>query len=143
MRLKVSIISLVLVLLLSLIGCDGTGGTATGGRQSCKTTGSSGTCEGSYKKITGRFTVDVEDEFMGGGDTVEVEAPVAVENGALRVEITSPDDEAISDVARPQRPPTVIGPSKIGAFDALSVVLEVVEGEQATGVTYTIAWHRP
>ena len=135
-----SVILLTALLLLTLTACDGEGGSATGQTQNCRSSAEAGACKGSYRTIKGRYTYRIEDLLVPRGTPVRVLAQVDVEEGALRVALTGPEGEVVEAVARPGEPVSIEGLAVQDEFESVPVILEVVEGEVAHGVTYAIAW---
>jgi hypothetical protein len=135
------------VLLLALLGsgvfataCEGgTSGSVSGSRQSCSFRGSAGQCSGSFKKLSGTYSLDVESERVVS--SVQVEVLAAVETGALRVYVETPEGE-INSVDVPAGSSVTLSGVVKGEWDGFKVYFEAVEG-QAEGVTYEIAYQVP
>jgi len=126
---------------LILAGCGGgTGGSATGNRQSCRSSGSSGVCEGSYGTVKGNYAFRVEELDVDSGTPAWVSAEVAVESGALRVELVAPDGTVTGADIQAGQNVTVEGLAAVSAFGDLPVAFKVAEGETAGGISYTIRW---
>lgn len=137
---RIRIIMLAVLLACTLAACGGSGGTAIGHTQSCRSSTRQGRCEGRYKKLTGRLTYEIKDLNYVNGTPVDVEIELAVQSGGLRVELAGPGGQVSSGIATPSEPLSLTGVALVDAFGALPVVLQVVEGEAVEGVTYTIAW---
>jgi len=73
---------------------------------------------------------------------VDVEIELAVQSGALRVEMAGPGGQVSSAVATPSEAISLAGVTLVDASRSAPVPLQVVEGEAVEGVTYTIAWGR-
>jgi hypothetical protein len=125
-----------------LIACEGgTSGSIVGGRESCTHRGSSGVCDGTWKKLAGTYGKDVENESISSGDAVDVQVQVSVESGKVRVSLQSPDGEESSVEVEPGKAATLSGMAE-GSFEEFEVRFEAVEGE-ASGVAYTISYQVP
>jgi len=127
-------------LLVLCAACEGgTSGSATGSRQRCSSTFREGQCSGSFKTLSGTYSVDVENDSVVSKAEVEVQA--SVESGALRVYIKTPDDETQSVDVPAGGSATLTGLAK-GMGDGFFVYFEAVEG-QVQGVQYEIAYQVP
>ena len=136
-----TILALALIAAL-LIACQGgTSGSVVGSSERCSHNPASGTCEGSYRKLSGTYSKNVENDRIFIGMDIPVEVRVTVEGGAVRVSVESPDGEVTSATAEPGQPATLTGVAK-GAGGRFIVRFEAVEG-QATGVSYEIAYQIP
>jgi len=134
-------VGLVLVMLiLSALACESTGSTV-GSRQTCRYANGSGQCEGSWKKLSGTVTEDIENDDIGSSDTIPVEISVSVESGTVWVSCKDPDGETRSAQASPGSPATLSGNCE-GSFDEFEVSFEALDGD-ATGVSYTINYQVP
>lgn len=137
-RSRIIVAALCLVSLLA--ACGEGGGTATGHTENCRSSSRQGRCEGSYKKITGRMTYEIEELAFSSGTPVEVEIELSVKSGALRVELAGPGGDVSSAVATPSEAISLSGVTLVNAFESAPVVLQVVEGEMAEGISYAIVW---
>lgn len=135
------VLFLVLLIVLSTACEGGTSGSVVGSRESCSSRGGSGTCKGSWRKLSGTYGQDIEDEWISGGEAITVKAQVSVESGTVRVSVESPDDQVSSVDVAPGKPATLVGIAE-GAFEEFEVRFEAVEGE-ATGISYEIAYQLP
>jgi len=136
-------LALALLCALALAACTGTGGSATGQSQSCRSTNISGVCEGSLRTVRGNYTYRIENDVLQRGTPMRVHVQLAVASGGLRVALTDVDGRTVEATARPGEPVDLTGDSAVGDFESIPVALHVVEGEEVTGVEYTIAWERP
>lgn len=118
---------------------SGTSGSVSGSSQRCSHKFHSGQCSGSFKKLSGTYSLDVENDSVVSSAEVEVKA--AVESGALKVYIKTPEDETTSVDVPAGGSATLRGVAK-GEWDGFTVYFEAVEG-QAQGVTYEIAYQVP
>ncbi len=133
------------IILAVAIACESTGsstsGSAVGGSESCNRTGNSGTCTGSFSKVSGTFAKTVKVDRIHVNDAVPVDVTVSVEGGTLRASVKSPDGTLASAEATPGNPAKFSG-TATGGLDQFTVTFEAVGGE-ATGVAYTIAYQMP
>jgi hypothetical protein len=130
----------LLATLVLATACEGgTSGSVSGSRQRCSSRGSSGQCSGSFKKLSGTYSLDVENDRVVSKAEVEVQA--SVQTGALKVYLKTPDDETQSIDIPAGGSGTLRGVVK-GEWDGFRVYFEAVEG-QAEGVTYEISYQVP
>ena len=130
----------LLATLVLVTACEGgTSGSVTGSRQRCSFRGSSGQCSGSFKKLSGTYSLDVENERVVS--RAEVEVLASVETGALRVYVETPEDE-INSMDVPAGGSATLSGVAEGGWDGFKVYFEAVEG-QAEGVTYEISYRVP
>lgn len=141
-RYPVRILTLVVLSVLLVLGaaCEGgTSGSVSGSRQRCSSGSRAGECSGSFNKLSGTYSLDVENESVVSSAEVEVSA--AVESGALRVYLKTPDGETTGVDVPAGGSATLRGTAK-GEWDGFRVYFEAVEGE-AEGVTYEISYQVP
>ncbi len=86
--------------------------------------------------MNGTYGKDIEDEFIFGGDEVEVTVQAAIESGSVRISVESPVGEVTSIDVSPGSPGTLVGIAE-GEFDGFEVTFEALDGE-ATGIEYRI-----
>ena len=129
-------LALLALLALSAACEGGTSGSVTGSRQSCKQVNNQGECSGSFKSLSGTYSVDVEDDYMP--DSVPVEVQASVTTGALKVWIKTPDD-GVTSVDVPAGGSATLTGVADGGFDDFSVYFQAV-GEKVEGVTYEIVY---
>jgi hypothetical protein len=134
-----TLLALLALLVLGTACEGGTSGSVSGSRQRCSSSGKAGQCSGSFTKLSGTYSLDVENERVVSQAEVEVQA--AVESGALRVYVKTPDDETQSVEVPAGGSATLRGLAK-GEWDGFRVYFEAVEGE-AEGVTYEIMYQAP
>lgn len=80
----------ILVLVVSLSSCnDGTSGSVMGSHQFCSGMGG-GSCEGSYKKLSGTYSADMGMARVGF-HSVKAEVSANVDSGPIRVYLVAPD----------------------------------------------------
>jgi len=128
------------VLLVLCAACEGgTSGSATGSRQRCSSSFRKGQCSGSFKKLSGTYSVDVENDSVVSKAEVEVQA--SVETGALKVYVKTPEDE-INSVDIPAGGSATLSGMAKGEWDGFRVYFEAAEGG-AEGVTYEISYEVP
>jgi hypothetical protein len=131
----------VLVLVVSISACgDGTSGSVMGSRQSCSSGMGGGSCKGSYKKLSGTYSADVE-MARTGFFSVKAEVSVSVDSGPLRVYLVAPDGTEASATVKPGSPGTVSGEAEV-FHDSFRVYFEALEGE-ARGVEYSVTYEYP
>jgi hypothetical protein len=133
------LLALAAILVLCTACEGGTHGSATGSRQRCSTKFREGQCSGSFKTLSGTYSVDVENDSVVSKAEVEIQA--SVESGALRVYIKTPDDETQSVDVPAGGSATLSGLAK-GIGNGFYVYFEAVEG-QAQGVEYEISYQVP
>ncbi len=136
---------LVAIVLVILVACEG-GGSVSGRRESCRSSGDSGRCEGGFNRLSGTYTQRIAADFYQQGDAVFVEATIAVEGGTLRVSVEAPDGTVAVAEASPSAPASLDGLSAVSRGMEMEVYIpltyEALDGE-ATGVAYTVAYQRP
>jgi hypothetical protein len=136
-----TLFALVLALVLATACEGGTSGSVVGSRQSCNYRMGSGTCKGSYRKLSGTYSEDIENDGIYASDAIQVRVEVSVESGVVRVSIKSPDGEVLSVDASPAQPATLTGIAG-GFSEEFRVQFQAVDGE-AAGVSYDIAYQVP
>jgi hypothetical protein len=133
----------VLVLALLLVAstaCEGgTSGSVMGSRSSCSSRMAGGSCKGSYRRLSGTYSLDVETARTPSEVLVTVSA--SVETGPVRVYLRAEDGTETSSEARPGAPVTISGLAGRTA-DGFRVYFEAIEG-QASGVSYTVEYEYP
>jgi hypothetical protein len=134
-----SAILFALLATLVLATACGTSGSVSGSRQSCSSRGSEGECSGSFKKLSGTYSLDIENEHVVSEAEIQVKA--SVQTGPLKVYVRTPDDEINSVDVPVGGAATLLGTAK-GEFDGFKVYFEAVEG-QAEGVKYQIRYFVP
>lgn len=128
---------LALVLVLAVVtACEG--GSVSGSRERCSHKVDSGQCTGSFAKLSGTYTLNVENERISSGTPVHVQVQVSVESRPLKVWIQSPGDEITSVEVSPGRPATLAGVA-VGDADEFDVKFQALD-EQAEGVSYEITY---
>ena len=128
----------IMIVTISLItACTGgTSGSVIGGRENCRINGGVGFCEGRFNRLNGTYGKDIEDEFIFGGDEVEVTVEATVESGTVRISVESPAGDVTSIDVNPGSPGILFGIAE-GEFDGFEVTFAALDGE-ATGVDYRI-----
>jgi hypothetical protein len=128
---------LVLVLFLAAVtACEG--GSVSGSHERCSHKVDSGQCTGSFKKLTGTYTLDVENDRIFNNTPVEVRVQVSVESGPLKVWVKSPGDEITSVEVSSGQTATLTGVA-VGVADEFGVKFQAPE-EQAEGISYEITY---
>ena len=136
------ILALVALFVLLVLGaaCEGgTSGSVSGTRQRYSRKSRAGECSGSFNKLSGTYSLDVENESVVS--SAEVQVLAAVEVGALRVYLKTPDGETTSVDVSAGGSATLRGTAK-GEWDGFRVYFEAVEGS-VEGVTYEISYQVP
>jgi hypothetical protein len=130
---------LILALVIAAVACEGgTGGSASGSRERCHRSVGSGTCEGHFDRVTGKYTKKFE---VGSGvGPPLVDLTVSVESGTLRVSYEASDGSTVSAETTPGSPATLSG-DITSTFEAITVVFESVT-EEARGIDYTLKFER-
>ena len=137
---KYAVLLAILAIGVLCAACEGgTSGSVSGSSQRCSQTYGSGQCSGSFKKLSGTYSLNVENDSVVSSAEVEVKA--AVESGSLKVYIKTPDDEITSVDVPAGGSATLSGVAK-GTWDGFTVYFEAVDG-QAQGVTYEITYQIP
>lgn len=128
---------LILALVLATVtACEG--GSVSGSRQRCSHKGDSGQCTGSFAKLSGTYTLNVENDRIFNNAPVHVQIQVSVESGPLKVWVRSPGDETTSVEVSPGRPATLDGVA-VGDADEFDVKFQALD-EQAEGISYEITY---
>ena len=132
-----SLVLWILIASVALTACTGgTSGSIVGGRENCRINGGVGYCEGKFNRLNGIYGMDIEDDFIFGGDQVDVTVDATVESGTVRVSVEAPNGSVASLDVTPDSPGTLIGIAE-GQFDGFEVTFEAIGGE-ATGIEYRI-----
>jgi hypothetical protein len=130
-----------LALVVSISACgDGTSGSVMGSHQSCSAGMGGGSCEGSYRKLSGTYSADIG-MARTGFLSVKAEVSVHVDSGPIRVYLVAPDGTEASVTVRPGSPGTVAGEARV-SYDKFRVYFEALEGE-ARGVKYAVTYEYP
>ena len=133
------VVLVLAVILIVATACEGgTSGSVMGSRQRCSSKVNSGQCTGSFKKLSGTYSLDVENDRIFMSTPVQVQVQVSVENGPLKVWVESPGGEITSVDVAPGQPATLKGVAE-GSGEAFDVYFEAVQG-QAEGVSYEILY---
>jgi hypothetical protein len=131
----------VLVLVVGISACgDGTSGSVMGRHQSCSSGMGGGSCEGSYKKLLGTYSADIE-MARAGFHSVKAEVSANVDSGPIRAYLVAPDGAEASATVRPGSPGMVSGEAEV-FHDNFRVYFEALEGE-ARGVKYSVTYEYP
>jgi hypothetical protein len=132
-----SVLLWLLVASVVLTACaGGTSGSIVGGRENCRINGGVGYCEGRFNRLNGTYGKDIEDDFIFGGDQVEVTVDASVESGTVRISVEAPNGSVASLDVTPDSPGTLVGIAE-GQFDGFEVTFEAI-GTEATGIEYRI-----
>jgi hypothetical protein len=131
--------SLVVLSVLATACEGGTSGSVSGSRERCSHKFHSGQCSGSFKRLSGTYSLDIENDSVVSKAEVEVQA--AVETGSLKVYVKTPED-GINSVDIPAGGSATLRGVAKGEWDGFRVYFEAVEG-QAEGVTYEISYQVP
>jgi hypothetical protein len=127
------------VLLLSIIACgSGTSGSVIGSSQSCQWGTNVGACEGSFDKLSGTYSVDIENDDISTGDPIDVQVDITVGSGIVNVSVESPEGWKESVQAKPRFPGTLNGQAE-GDFGTFEVTFEAVDGD-AEDISWSITY---
>ena len=133
-----ALFALIAALILATACEGGTSGSVVGSRQSCTHKVDAGSCKGSYRKLTGTYGQDIENDRIFASDAIQVQVEFSVEIGVVRVAVESPDGDVSSAEASPGKPASLAGVAG-GFSEEVRVRFEAVDGE-ATGVSYEIVY---
>jgi hypothetical protein len=134
---KLHLVAWLFVAAFILAACTGgTSGSVIGGRENCRINGGVGFCTGKFNRLNGTYGKEVEDEFIFGGDNVDVTVAASVESGSVRISVEAPNGDVTSIDISPDSPGTLVGVAE-GEFDGFEVTFESLDGE-ATGIEYRI-----
>jgi hypothetical protein len=125
----------VFVLILAT-GCEG--GSVSGSRQRCSHRSDSGQCTGSFKKLSGTYTLNVENDRIFNESQIQVRVQVSVDSGPLKVWVKSPGDETTSVEISSGQSASLDGVA-VGEADEFDVKFQALE-EQAEGISYEITY---
>jgi hypothetical protein len=134
MKKRVWWVMVLSVVLIAVSACEG--GSVSGSSQRCSHQRDSGSCTGSFKKLSGTYGLDVENDRIFNNTQVRVQVQVSVESGPLKVWVKSPDDETTSVEIRPGQSATLRGVA-VGVADRFVVRFQALE-EQAQGISYEL-----
>ena len=129
---------LALAMVLATACEGGTSGSVVGSRQSCTHRMDTGSCKGSYRKLSGTYGEDIENDRIFYGAAIRVKAEISVESGTLWVSVESPESEVSSVQVTPGQPTILEGVAK-GSAGEFVVRLQAVDSE-VTGVSYDIVY---
>jgi hypothetical protein len=139
-RFRSAILFVVLAAFVLATACEGgTSGSVSGSRERCSHKFRSGQCSGSFKRLSGTYSLDIENDSVVSKAEVEVQA--AVETGSLKVYVKTPED-GINSVDIPAGGSATLRGMAKGEWDGFRVYFEAAEG-QAEGVTYEISYQVP
>lgn len=138
LRRAVPFLPLVMIL-LSILACEGgTSGSVTGSSQSCQWGTNIGVCDGEFKKLTGTYGIDIENDDISSGDAIDVQAKVSVESGVVNVSVESPEGRISSLQVSADHPGELIGQAE-GDFGTFEVKFEAVDGD-AENIVWSISY---
>jgi hypothetical protein len=129
---------LLILALMVAVGTACESGSVSGSRERCSHSVGSGRCTGSFRKLSGTYTLNVENDRIFDGTEIQVDALVSVESGPLKVWIRSPGDETTSVEVLPGPSATLTGIA-VGDADEFDVKFQALDG-QAEGVSYEITY---
>ena len=131
---------LICTFALVLSACEGaTSGSVRNSSQTCHNLGGYGDCEGRIGKLSGTYSIDIEDEGISPGDELVVELVVSLEAGSLRASLQSPDgSETVVDVD-PGGPASVTGLVQ-GEFDGFEISFRALS-DSAEGISYSLRYY--
>ena len=124
------------LVLTTVTACEG--GSVSGSRERCSHKVDSGQCTGSFAKLSGTYTLNIENDRIFNDMPVQVQVQVSVESGPLKVWVQSPGDESTSVEVLPGGTATLIGVA-VGDAAKFDVKFQALE-EQAEGVSYEMSY---
>jgi len=131
----------IIILLFSMLAaCSGEGisGSASGGRQSMRSSAAGGSANGSYKRIKGTFGASFETS-AGSDDYVLVDVTASVETGGLRIFLKGPEGDLSEVTLDPGQSGSVSGKAELDFDDEFRVYFEALD-EEAEGVEYDLTF---
>ena len=136
-----AILLVLTALIVAALACEGTSGSAIGGSESCNRSGNSGTCDGTFSKLSGAYTKKIEADNVHVNDVIPVDVTVTVGSGTVRVSVKGPDGTVTSAEAKPGSSASLSGNST-GGVDEFPVTFEAVGGD-ATDVSWSVSYTVP
>jgi hypothetical protein len=139
MKHRIIIVLMITLSSIMLSACEGaTSGSVRNSSQTCHNLGGFGDCEGRIGRLSGTYSIDVEDEGISTGDEVVIQLTISVEEGSLQVSMLGPDGATTSAVVDPGVPANMTG-SVQGDFDGFEIVFQAV-GESSVGIDYSLRY---
>lgn len=139
MKRKSIVILVICVFGLMLSACEGaTSGSVRNSSQSCHNLGGYGDCEGRIGKLSGTYSIDIEDEGISPGDEVVVELSISLELGSLQASILNPEGDETSVEVEPGIPANFTGVTQ-GDFDGFEISIRALS-ESAEGINYSLRY---
>ncbi len=124
---------------MMLSACEGaTSGSVRNSSQTCHNLGGYGDCEGRMGRLSGTYSIDIEDEGISPGDDVIVELSLSVEVGSVIASMQDRDGQETSVLVEPGVPGNLTGVVG-GDFDGFEVVFRA-PGESAEGINYALRY---
>lgn len=143
---KKRFLMMTIALMLAASACSGgTGGSVSGTRQSCQSSGGSGTCEGSINRLSGTFNHRVETGFYRKGDAVQVDANFSIESGQMKASLEAPDGSLTTIEVAPGMTGTLSGIATVdSSMDEvfIPIRLEAMNGN-VEGISFMISFSQP
>lgn len=131
------LIAILLALALALVACEGTSGSSSGARKSCRANPGSSHCEGSIKKMNGTISVALTASRSPGDAEVTVSA--MAESGTVRVYLVNSNNATTEALLKPGAPVTFSGLGEV-VYDSdgsyINLYFEASDAP-ATGISYT------
>lgn len=139
MKNKTITILIACLALLLFSGCEGaTSGSVISSSQSCHNLGGYGDCEGRIGRLSGSYSIDVEDEGISPGDEIVVELTISVEEGSLVV--TLPGVDGADTTIEVGSGETASGTGILGGdFDGFEFNLRA-PGDPVSGIGYSLRY---
>ena len=129
----------ICILILTLSACEGaTSGSVRNSSQTCHNLGGYGDCEGRIAKLSGTYSIDIEDEGISPGDELIVELAVSLEVGSLQASMQGPDGDETSVDVDPGAPANITGLVQ-GEFDGFEISFRALS-ESAEGIVYSLRY---
>jgi hypothetical protein len=139
MKSKILAILCFSILLLMMSACEGgTSGSVRNSSLTCRNLSGHGDCDGRIGRLSGTYSIDIEDDGISPSDQVWVELSVSVDAGSMRVFMEKPDGEETSVEIDPGGPANITGVTQ-GEFDGFEIGFQSL-GEYAEGITYTLSY---
>lgn len=137
-RKSIAILGICLFVLI-LSACEGaTSGSVRNSSQTCHNLGGYGDCEGQIGKLSGTYSIDIEDEGISPSDEVVVELSISLELGSVQASILNPEGEDISVEIEPGIPANITGITQ-GDFDGFEFSIRAIS-ESAEGINYALRY---
>jgi hypothetical protein len=130
------ILMMITTILLAACGSSGgSSGSAFMQKQSCRAIPSGGACEGSFGRIKGTVSADIE-SANSGFLSFNAEVNASVESGRVRVYLIDSEGSENATVMEPGKAVKLTGDA-MATFDGFRIYFETLDGE-AKGVKFNV-----